>query len=627
MEAPRRSGRTFKPKKHYESTPYPNRKPRSAPPKPQTVLQPIPAESAPASDSPSTGTPPVTFPQFTPIAIKQHAAEVRTGGLQDAFQLFSLFFCPKLLNVMVSFTNSYARRNHTSTKHPWKSLSLPELYVWLDCVIYMGVHPEPHIDYYWRTESSAGSPRHVIGDYIGSTRFHQIRRHLTVVDREKGTHLSNSWYAPLEPLIFQLREAFRAYLLPGTNIAVDEAMAKAKGRSNDISILPGKPIPEGFKVWICAYHGYVYAFELHSRESSAERSSEPRPVIPQSMYLQAFYATNPNKQPPKTPQGGHRLAETQALCYRFANDLPRGYSWILYLDNLFINQPLLALLRKNLGMGAIGTTRKNARGIPKELLDMKEKKHLWGSSYPMVVGEVLVTLWQDNAPLVFITTAHSLEHPDDLVLVNRRRPTLNPTNRPIIEPVFGTQARKELLIPRPINDYNHSMGAGDEANQLRMNYDLQRRNRRTWRALFFFFLKTSIVNAYHLQQWGGCPPDENENEDEDDSLIGRTAAHRKFREDLITALWSYASETGPSAPLEITHEWLKQKSRYRKCVQCRAEGHSRLPKGKAVYKRSPLGELSGNRGGPSRSSWGCKQCGVVLCREGDCWEEYHPLGG
>jgi hypothetical protein len=74
--------------------------------------------------------------------------------------------------------------------------------------------------------------------------------------------------------------------------------------------------------------------------------------------------------------GGHRLAEIQALYYRFANDLPREYSWILYLDNLFVNQPLLALLRKDLGVGAIDTTRKNARGIPKELLDKNKKKYL-----------------------------------------------------------------------------------------------------------------------------------------------------------------------------------------------------------------------------------------------------------
>ena len=88
------------------------------------------------------------------------------------------------------------------------------------------------------------------------------------------------------------------------------------------------------------------------------------------------------------------------------------------------------------------------------------------------------------------------------------------------------------------------------ANQLRISYDLQRRNRRTWRALFFFFLKTSIVNAYHLQQWSRGPPDN----DEDDLLISRKATHLRFREDLIIALWGYVGETGPSAPLEVTHE-------------------------------------------------------------------------
>jgi hypothetical protein len=58
------------------------------------------------------------------------------------------------------------------------------------------------MDYYWRTESSAGGPRHIIRDYIENTRFYQIRRHLTVINREEGTYLLNSWYAPLKLLIF-----------------------------------------------------------------------------------------------------------------------------------------------------------------------------------------------------------------------------------------------------------------------------------------------------------------------------------------------------------------------------------------------------------------------------------------
>jgi hypothetical protein len=65
----------------------------------------------------------------------------------------------------------------------------------------------------------------------------------------------------------------------------------------------------------------------------------------------------------------------------------------------------------------MGTTRKNVRVTPRDLLEKKEEKHQCGSSYPRVVGEVLVTLLQDNAPLVFMTTAHSLHRPEDLVLV------------------------------------------------------------------------------------------------------------------------------------------------------------------------------------------------------------------
>lgn len=95
--------------------------------------------------------------------------------------------------------------------------------------------------------------------------------------------------------------------------------------------------------------------------------------------------------------------------------------------------------------------------------------------------------------------------------------------------MFGSHARKELPVPKPINDYNHGMGGRDVANQLRAEYDVQRRNRRTWRALFYF-LKTSIVNAYKLQAWGVHPPKDSAEEEDEDFLSSVNGAHRKFRE-------------------------------------------------------------------------------------------------
>jgi len=76
---------------------------------------------------------------------------------------------------------------------------------------------------------------------------------------------------------------------------------------------------------------------------------------------------------------------------------------------------------------------------------------------------------------------------------------------------------------------------------------MQRVNRRTWRALFFF-LKTSIVNAYLWRRWGGHPNEDEYEEEEPDNLD--TAGNRKFREALIESLWLCEGETGPTAPEE-----------------------------------------------------------------------------
>jgi len=170
------------------------------------------------------------------------------------------------------------------------------------------------------------------------------------------------------------------------HLSIDKNIAKFRGRSHDTTILPRKPIPEGFKVWLCAYQGYVYAFELHLGRASAERSAKSRPIIPDQLFEEAFKSTFLTKPILTKPRGGYRLAETQTLVYRFAKDLPQGLSWVVYLDNLFINQSLLALLRNDLGVAATGTTRKNAREIPWDLIKAQKEKREWGLTMPRVIG-------------------------------------------------------------------------------------------------------------------------------------------------------------------------------------------------------------------------------------------------
>jgi hypothetical protein len=117
---------------------------------------------------------PLEIPEFNKLAIDYHDVQIFIPeGTQDPFQLFSLFFTPQLLNMFVTATNSYAQRDHSDTKHPWKLLSLPELYVYLGCLIYQGVHPESDMDDFWRTTRSEKGPLHELSTHIGSTRFYQ----------------------------------------------------------------------------------------------------------------------------------------------------------------------------------------------------------------------------------------------------------------------------------------------------------------------------------------------------------------------------------------------------------------------------------------------------------------------
>ena len=114
----------------------------------------------------------------------------------------------------------------------------------------------------------------------------------------------------------------------------------------------------------------------------------------------------------------------------------------------------------------MGTTRKNAKGIPQQLLDLKQYNRalVWNSCIGLVVCSVLCFLWQDNNAVLGITTAYNLG-----ILVERLRirPSLISTNAHIVRPVFGDQKKKLLEIPYAINEYNHYMNGVDRNNQLR----------------------------------------------------------------------------------------------------------------------------------------------------------------
>jgi hypothetical protein len=64
-----------------------------------------------------------------------------------------------------------------------------------------------------------------------------------------------------------------------------------------------------------------------------------------------------------------------------------------------------------INVGVLGTTRKNAKGIPRPLLLAKDANQslVWNSIITIQVGWALTFIWQDNNAVLGITTVFTIE--------------------------------------------------------------------------------------------------------------------------------------------------------------------------------------------------------------------------
>jgi hypothetical protein len=72
-------------------------------------------------------------------------------------------------------------------------------------------------------------------------------------------------YDKLEPLATQVVTASKAYLLPATELSLDEIIVKFKGRSKDTNTFKHKPIKKGHKIFALCWRGYTWDWRYSSR--------------------------------------------------------------------------------------------------------------------------------------------------------------------------------------------------------------------------------------------------------------------------------------------------------------------------------------------------------------------------
>jgi len=265
-------------------------------------------------------------------------------------------------------------------------------------------------------------------------------------------------------------------------------------------------------------------------------------------------------------------------------------------------------------------------------------KVAWGTLHSKVVnaypdnlqdGKVLMSIWQDSNKVGFCSTIHD---GTEWIVRKRKKPKSSSTLATITKQPFATfnlssqckesyEHTRLLPIPSMTDDYNHYMGGVDIADQLRAGFSTQQRGLKPWRALFYWLLDTSTINAFRMFEHQrkarlGLKKDK------------ARSMHRAFCESLVIGLLLEPPKPGgPTAyitqntllprirltrPIEI-HQF-RQASTRTLCYFCRWSRHSKIKSGittKVITKSR----------NPYKTKIVCSHCSVALCNK--CFYPFH----
>jgi hypothetical protein len=233
--------------------------------------------------------------------------------------------------------------------------------------------------------------------------------------------------------------------------------------------------------------------------------------------------------------------------------------------------------------------------------------------------------FKDNAVVLFQSNYHTGE---GRVMRTRRRPRKTSSKAKTARAPFGNQPTKELLVPSFADEYNHAMGAVDIGDQLKSyNPGLRHQRRGGWHAIWHWMLNTVLVNCYLLSLHSVVPHKSLHFTDQStfrNALIDALLAEGTANLGEIGARKRVYSYPNPiQKRLSFSQHSRVHRKRQGNCANCAGERYGDPPR-----KRIALSVVAANKGRVTSrrtSVYGCKECNVALCKEGDCWKKYHLI--
>lgn len=408
-------------------------------------------------------------------------------------------------------------------------------------------------------------------------------------------------------------------------------MIQYDGRSKEKTHIPGKPHPDGIKVWGVAQSSFLITWNYHT---PGEQNGPTDVKVPPELGGSKKKGTGGNK--------------TQAVVAKMMDQLPQPGSsdylpqpgedapYHLWLDNLFTSTRFLEYMRSSRNIGITGTTRLNA-GILDPIVALhkedkgksgKADKLPWGTtlSLPTESNMVCQVAWKDSSLVTFMST---VKEGTKCVKTVRTRPKQGKKREEQKHKPFKGQPTAILEIPDLTDCYNNNMGAVDGFDHLTaMNSGLRCVKRGAAQAVEHWLLRTVLVNTYVVGQiW------RRENE------LVKLRSQVEWRDAVIEGLLEASQRVAEDTPLHprtgISHRKNvtfdgklcsnPQPVKTVKPKQCKwCLGHR---PGDRPLKRRPLGELaSANQRTSYRheSLYSCSQCKTPLCTgKRGCFLRWH----
>lgn len=486
----------------------------------------------------------------------------KTAGVPDfikamndctPFKVFQLFLSDELLDDIVYQTNLYAHQKHLVSGKKFISTDLHEIKVFLGINILMGIKRLPSYRDYWSSDTDLHD--YFISNLMPVNRFGWLLTNLHLnnnADMPKRIDPSFDKLYKLRPFLSSLQESFRRCLNLHEHVAVDESMIRFKGRSSLKQYMPKKPIKRGFKVWILADQtGYAWAFDIYTGKSIEGVKKNLGSVV------------------------------VKSLC---KDIIGKGHKVIF--DNYFTSIDLLTWLKEN-GLNGCGTINSNRKNLPVFKPDKTFKKgdiESYGSFCGLAAWK-----WKDNRCIHLVSNYHD---PNEVTFVNRKdkRGTIT-----------------EVPCPTVLKEYNTFMNCVDKFDQLKSVYDINRKSKKWWHRVFFYFIDASITNSFIIYKLLG-----NEN-----------LSMKKFRREIVQEL--VAKKAVNLTKKRLSRDFTQSiKLGKKKPSTSAAIRHTESAHQPVRDTRRRCANCSTSKQ-EARTDWICSVCNVPLClsKRKNCFQAYH----